>query len=133
MSRTDASPFLRRALLLDAAISGATGVLLILDAGLLQRVLGLPSTLLHYAGLALIPFAALLVHLARRERLSSSSVRAVIAGNAAWVVASLAVLLAGWIEPNRLGTAFVVAQALAVAVLAEIEYAGLRRSAAIVA
>ena len=133
MSRTDASPFLRRALLLDAAISGATGILLALDAGVLQQLLGLPPALLRYAGLALIPFAALLVHLARGERLSPSSVWAVIAGNAAWVVASLAVLLTGWIEPNRLGTAFVVAQALAVALLAEVEYAALRRSGALVA
>jgi hypothetical protein len=129
MSRFDGSSFVRRALLLDAVVSGGTGILMALGAEALQRVLGLPAGLLRYAGIALVPFAALLVHLAGRERVLASSVWAVIIGNAAWVAASILVLLLGWIEPNRLGYAFVMAQAAAVAVLAEIEYAGLRRSA----
>ena len=38
-------------------------------------------------------------------------------------------LLSGYVAPNALGIAFVVAQALAVAVLAELQFVGLRRSA----
>jgi hypothetical protein len=59
---------------------------------------------------------------------SASGARAVIAANIAWVGASALVLLTGWIDPNGLGVAFVVLQAVVVAGLAELQYAGLRRS-----
>ncbi len=61
------------------------------------------------------------------------SVVAVIALNAGWVAASLLLLLAGWVEPNGLGYAFILGQAGAVAVLAEMQYVGLRRSKALTA
>jgi hypothetical protein len=50
----------------------------------------------------------------------------VVAGNGLWVVASLMLVLAGWIAPNPLGIAFIVAQALVVAVLAMLEHGALR-------
>ena len=52
-----------------------------------------------------------------------------IAGNALWVAASVALLRSRWIPPSVLGWAFVIVQAAAVAVLAEMEYVGLRKSA----
>jgi len=42
-------------------------------------------------------------------------------------------LLTGWVDPTNLGYLFVVAQALGVAMLAGLEYVGLRKSAAMVA
>jgi hypothetical protein len=53
----------------------------------------------------------------------------VIAGNAAWTLASIALLFSGAVTPNILGEAFVVAQAIATGVLAELQYIGLRKSA----
>jgi len=54
----------------------------------------------------------------------------VIVLNALWVVQSCALLLTDWVAPNAYGYAFVLAQAVATAVLAEFEYRGLRSSSA---
>jgi hypothetical protein len=54
----------------------------------------------------------------------------VIVINAVWVIESLLLVMGNRVAPNALGQAFVVAQALAVAVFAELEYFGLRRSRA---
>jgi hypothetical protein len=52
----------------------------------------------------------------------------VIAGNAAWTLASIALLFSGAVTPNLLGEIFIAAQAVAVGALAELQYIGLRRS-----
>jgi hypothetical protein len=52
----------------------------------------------------------------------------VIAGNAAWTAASIALLFSGSVAPNLLGEAAVAMQAIAVGVFAELQYLGLRRS-----
>ncbi|MEQ8698724.1 MAG: hypothetical protein RLT05_19485 [Bauldia litoralis] len=129
MSASTVSPFLRKALLADAAISGATGLLLALAAGGLADLLGVPAGLPRWAGIALLPFAALLAFLATRERLARPVVWAVIAANLVWAVDSILLLFVGWIEPTVPGVAFIVAQAAVVAVFAELQWLGLRRSA----
>ena len=40
-----------------------------------------------------------------------------------------ALLVSGWLSPNLLGQLFIVMQAIAVGVFAELEFIGLRRSA----
>jgi hypothetical protein len=67
--------------------------------------------------------------LAKREVFQSTVALAVIATNAAWVLASILLLVSGWIEPTVLGYAFVIAQALVVALFAEVQYLGLRKTA----
>jgi hypothetical protein len=47
---------------------------------------------------------------------------------AVWMLASIALLFSGAVTPNLLGEAAVVTQAIAVGVLAELQYVGLRRS-----
>lgn len=133
MSTFRPSTLLRQALLADAAVSGATGLLLALGAGPLADLLALPEGLLRHAGLVLLPFAAAVGWLGTRERPSGAAVRAVVVVNALWVVESLALLVGGWVAPNALGHAFVVAQALAVAALAGAQQVGLQRSAPTVA
>ncbi len=123
-----ASTFLRRALLADAATCVATGLLLLLGSGVLEQFLGLPAELSRYAGVSLLPFAALLIYLAARENLSPPAVWAVIVLNALWTVDSILLLLSGWIEPTELGYAFVIFQAFGVAMFAALEYFGLRKS-----
>lgn len=122
------STFMRGVLFADAAACVATGLLLTFGSGLLGQYLGLPAGLLRYAGLSLLPFAALLVYLAAREALSRGAVWAVIGLNALWTVDSVLLLLTGWVSPTELGYAFVVAQASGVAVLAGLEYVGLRKA-----
>lgn len=118
---------LRRALVLDAVASGIVGVLLVLTAGSLQHLLGLPTSLLRWSGVLLVPFAGLLSWIATRERTSPDAVATIIGGNALWVVASILLLVNGWVTPTWLGEAFVLLQAAVVSVFAYLEYSGLRQ------
>lgn len=119
---------LRKILIIDAATCVLTGLGLAVLAGALEPLLGLPRALLQYAGLALLPVAAFMAWAATRRPVPQAAAWLVVGGNALWVLASIAVLFA--LSPSPLGYAFLIAQALAVALLAELEYAGLRRSAA---
>ncbi|MBB4822153.1 hypothetical protein [Pseudomonas sp. TUM22785] len=129
MTTVQPSPLLRRVLQLDALVSGAAGLLMTLGAGPLSSLLALPAALLTGAGLSMLPWCAVLLWLARRETLDRRAVWAVIAVNAVWVVDSLLLLVSGWVQPTLLGQAFVIAQALAVVLFAELQFFGLKRSA----
>lgn len=121
------TPYLRNIVHADAIMSGAAGLLMLAGAPLLAPLLDLPVGLLRWAGFALIPWTVLLVVLARRETMSRIMLFDVIAINALWVAASIGILLSGAVSPNFLGYAFVVAQALAVGVLAELQFLAYRR------
>jgi hypothetical protein len=95
--------------------------------GPLSSLLGVPPELLRFAGVSLIPFAAFVTWICTRPTLPRLPVRAVIALNVGWVIGSAWLLFADRIDPNQFGVAFIVVQAIAVAVLAEMRYAGLRR------
>ena len=123
----DHPQFLRRVLIVDALASGAMGLLLLAAAGVLAGPLGLPSTLMLGAGAILVPYAAAVLWLARRPALPRAAVWLVIAINVLWVVESVAVLLVGWTHPTLPGQAFVLMQAAFVALMAELEFIGLRR------
>jgi hypothetical protein len=127
------SMFLRRALLADAIFSGVSALLLTFGAGYLTTLLNLPDALLRETGLFLIAYAAFVGILGTRAAMPKALVLLVIAGNAAWTLASVALLLSGIVSPNLLGEAAVVMQAIAVGVFAELQFIGLRRSAAAVA
>ena len=122
------SVFLRRAILADAIFSGVSALLLTFGAGGLAPLLNLPEALLYETGLFLIAYAALVGWLGTRQSMPKALVVMVIAGNAAWTLASVALLFSGAVTPNLLGEAFVAAQAIAVGALAELQYIGLRRS-----
>ena len=128
MSFSRRSPVLRQGLLADALITGATGLGMFFGAGVLASLLALPEALLRSAGLALVPFVAYVAYVATREHLHRPAVWAVILLNACWVAASIVLLLSGWVAPNALGVVFVLVQALAVAVFADIQYLGVRRA-----
>lgn len=130
MQTTNDTTFLRQVLLVDAATSGAMGMLLLLCAGLIERWLALPAPLLRGAGLILLPFAALVAFLAIRPHMPAPAVWAVILINLAWTAESTVLALGGWVQPTVLGQAFVLVQAVAVAGFAAAEYAGLRRPVA---
>jgi hypothetical protein len=119
--------FLRRALTLDAAASGATGVLMIAGAGLVEGMLGLPAALLRGAGTVLVPYVAFVIYAGTRGTISGPAVWAIIVANVLWAAASALLLMSGWVAPTALGTAFVIAQAAVVALLGELQYMGLRR------
>jgi glucose uptake protein GlcU len=127
MSYDQTSNFLRRALILDALASGATGLLMIAGADLVEGLLGLPAALLRGAGLVLVPYVAFVVYAGTRESISRPAVWIIIIANVAWAAASALLLVSGWVAPTALGYAFVIAQAVVVALLGELQYMGLRR------
>ena len=79
-------------------------------------------------GLFLLAYAALVGWLGTRTSMPKVFAWIVVAGNAAWTAASIALLFSGWVAPNLLGEAAVAMQAIAVGIFAELQYVGLRRS-----
>ena len=124
------SRLLRRALAVDAALSGLSGLLMAIDAAPLNVVLGLPTDLLRGVGLALLPWAAVVGWLATQPTVMRRAVWAVIGLNALWTLDCLGLLVSGLVAPTGLGTAFVIVQAVVVLALAEAQWLGLRRSVA---
>lgn len=120
---------LRRVLAVDAVSSGAMGAMLILGAGLLEPLLAIPKLHLMVAGAILVPFALGVGFVAARAELSRKAIWAIVAINALWVIESFALMFAGAISPNLLGMAFVIAQAVFVAVMAELQVMGLKLQA----
>jgi hypothetical protein len=127
------SQFLRRALLADAAFSGISAIVMTLDTAALASFLDLPEALLRETGLFLIAYAALVGWLGSRPSVPKALVMIVVIGNAAWTLASIALLFSGTVAPNLLGEIVVVAQAIATGVFAELQYVGLRKSGGAVA
>lgn len=122
------APFLRCALVGDALASGVNGLLLNGGAGFLSGLLGLPEPLMRYAGLFLLPYAAVVAYVGTRATVTKGVIWTIIAVNVLWAAESILLLLSAWVSPTLLGTAFVIAQALVVAAFAEAQFIGMRRS-----
>lgn len=120
---------LRNVLLLDAATCAACGLSMVMAARPFGELANLPSALLLYAGLALLPIAGFLAFVAKRALHSAAALTAVIGGNLAWAAASFWLLLGGPITPNLIGQAFIAGQALVVLGLTVAEVRGALRGA----
>jgi hypothetical protein len=107
---------INRLLLLDAITCALMGVALVSAAPHLSPLFELPQGLIYSAGLLLLPIALFMAVLSRQVRPAAAGLWLVILGNAAWVVASLAVL--AFTSPSALGTGFILLQAAVVAALA---------------
>lgn len=118
---------LRSSLLLDAAVCAAAGLLMFAAAGPLGDLLDLPTTLLRVAGVILIPYVALLAIIASRSSIAPAAAWTVIGTNLLWTAASFILLLSGQTDPNALGIAFVIFQAIIVALFAELQFTALDR------
>ena len=125
--------FLRAALLIDAAASGLTAALLVAGADALRDWLGLPVTLMREAGLILVVYVAFVAFIATRAQIAAGAVWAIIACNALWTLASVAILETGMVAPTTLGMVFVTGQALAVLALGALQFVALRRPQALLA
>ena len=113
---------LRTTLLLDAA-SAALFVLLCLGAsGTLAALTGLPEIVVALAGWICVPSALLFLWQAASP--SRPLLAVVVAGNAAWVLASIGVWIACFGQLTALGHAVVIAQACAVEFFAIMEWRG---------
>ena len=118
--------FLQTILIIDAAACVAIALLMVAGADEIATLTQFPASLLLYAGLSLFPIGAYIAFVATRKTLSRAGVWLVMLGNFGWVAGSIALLAGGLISPNALGYVFVAFQAVAVALLADLEYVGLR-------
>ena len=120
------SPFLKRALLADACVSGAVALLQLVAHKPLATYTGISPTLLLGTGVFLVGYVSLLIALAVRESVWSSLIWLVIAGNLGWAVAALSIAA---LQPlAALGSIFALVHAVAVTTFAYLEYRGLGAS-----
>jgi len=117
------NPFLtlRRLLAIDAATCAAMGLLLVSAADFVGALTRIPTPLLFWAGLALLPVAGFMAVVARMAPMPVWAINVIILGNALWVLISIVLPLSGMISPNLLGWLFLLGQAAVVAVLTHLE------------
>lgn len=124
-----ASPrFLPTVLRIDAASCAATGLLQLAAAPALASLFGLPQPLLAATGGFLLAVCAFAL-VASRTPVRRPLVALMVLGNALWVLGCLGLLLTG-VAATGWGQAWLAVQAVAVGVLAELEWMGLRRTPA---
>jgi hypothetical protein len=128
MATIIASPLLRFALRLDGWVSALAGLLTLLLRPALTPLLGAPPDWIFGLGVFMLCYGVFIGWTAGRSQLATALVWTLVIGNGLWVVASVALAFSSWIEPTVWGQAVILAQAAAVAVFAELEYLGLRRS-----
>lgn len=126
------SSFLRYILLADAATCLACGLLLTIGGGLLENILGLPNSLIFYAGLSLFAFVALLFWAATRKTISKPIIWLIIGLNLIWTLDSFLLLISGYVAPTTFGYVFVIFQAIGVLIFANLEFIGMRKSEVVV-
>ena len=126
MTIANSVSFLRRVLFADAALSTVMALLLIFSASTIASITALPEILLSGAGWALVPWVVVVVFAAPREHVRPALIWTIVALNSVWAIESVALLFMESIEANALGIAFVLAQALVVALLAILQASGLR-------
>lgn len=131
MSVFRSSSFLSRVLLVDAVATAITVIAMLAGARTLAPLLGLPAEFLTGVGLLLIPFCAFAGWLATREYAARAAVWLIICANLAWVLASMLLLASDRFNPTFLGQVYVIVQAIAVAVLAELQFLCVRRHAGV--
>ena len=121
--------FLRNVLRVDALSCIACGVLQVAFPAAMARLLNLPEGLIAYTGEFLLVYAAVVAFVSTRKPLPRPFIWALVAGNIGWALACVLLLAGAQMSPSAMGVAYVVMQALTVAVLAELQYFGLRRAA----
>jgi len=123
------SLFLKRVLWPDAALSLVCGLLMVFDTPLLESLLRLPAPLLLAAGIVCLPYAAFLGWLATRRQAPLAALWAPVLLNVVWAASWLGAAFGGSLAPSLLGEAFIGVQVIGTLLLAELEFAGLKRSA----
>jgi hypothetical protein len=129
MSMFDSPRFLRNVLLADSASCLATGALQVALTQPLAQLTNLPAGLLMATGVFLLAYAALVGIVALRDPVPRALVWVFVAGNFAWAAGCAALIVEHAVAPTLLGEAWLIAQAVTVVVLAELQWMGLRRQA----
>jgi hypothetical protein len=120
--------FLRRVLWADAAITGATALLQLLDTNLLIELLLLPRALLVESACVMLASSLFLAWFAGRAAVRPLWVWCAIGANLLWLVGCGELLLNDALKPSLIGQGFIAVQALTTGVLAALEWIGLRKA-----
>lgn len=118
----------RHTLLIDAAATTATALLMLAGRSLLYPYFGLESPLLlDITAVAFVVYAAVIAFAARRDEVSRGTLLTTAAANVGYVVASAVVLLMFWPQLHAVGRALIVGIALAVEAFATLQFLAARR------
>ena len=120
---------LRRTLSVNAWVTGASGLALLVAGHALGPVFGLAPAVLWVLGAGFVAFAAYAAYVARKDVISRSEALYFVVADTAYVLASAVVLLGFPHLMTGLGRLFFALAGDLVAVFAIAEYAGLRRLA----
>lgn len=120
---------LRSILYGNAVFSGLSGLFLAFFSASAADFLGpeRAAGFLLITGIGLVAFAAGILFFTSRSRLSPNFVLAVIIADVTWVIASLLLLIGGWIPFSMAGQWTVGLIALVVDVFATLQFLGWRR------
>ncbi len=124
---------LRLLLRVDALASFTLGIAVLIAVPWLTDQLGSLVGAVWPLGVLLAGFGTAVWAVQTRPQLDRRAVWAVITMNGVWVAASLLAVLLGHPSLTDLGTELVIAQAALTAVLADMEFIGLRRESSIAA
>jgi len=119
------TPWLRRVLAFDALSGALLAALHLAFAPVLATGFGLSETLLTAAGVALLGFVALAATLARQPQPARGGVLLIVVLNLLWGIACLALAWGGG-GVTPLGQGYLTLMAVAVFVLADLEFLGWR-------
>jgi hypothetical protein len=120
----------RHTLLIDAAATTATAVLMLAARGLLYPYFGLDSPqLLDITAVAFIVYAGIVGLAAARPEISRTTLVTIAGANVAYVVASMILLLVFWSVLHPAGRTLVVGVALAVEAFAFLQFTAAYRTA----
>ncbi len=117
---------LRFALRADATVCAGVGLLVAMVADQLARVAGLSATAGWFVGAGLVGYGALLYVLAAAAHVRRVGV-AVLAGNVAFAITTVVAIVTGWLPLTGTGIDLVLGFVGATAVLAWLQYRGVRR------
>ncbi|MGW4797678.1 hypothetical protein ACWEPC_35185 [Nonomuraea sp. NPDC004297] len=124
----DRTKFLRLTLAADAVVTGGNGLVYLAFAGPVGTLLGPDTGLLRGIGAFLLAYGVAVAVLAARRDISPAGTRVVIAMNIVWTLGSIAAVVTGAAGLTTVGAVWAIAQALVVAVFAELQITGLRRT-----
>lgn len=119
---------LRYALRADAIFCIATGAIGLIDAQRLATTLGIQPLALSILGSAVALYGAFLFYTAAQPQVSRRIAMAALILDLIWVIDSAVLLVSGWLALTSAGMWAVGLMAIAVAVLAELTFFGLRRA-----
>jgi len=118
--------WLRTVLWVDGITGLVSGLMGLAASDFQATLLGLPAALVQGSGVVVLGFVALIALLLAQPQPPRWGLRALVVGNALWVVASAVVVELQWPTLNALGVAYVLLQAAFVGVLAGLQFKAMK-------